>query len=241
MAAKKAKVAKTKSAKPAKAAPAAGDGTQVRSWSGGKAGTATLDGHALGEKVKVRLLREAVRMYEANQRQGTHSTKTRGETNFSERKPYKQKGTGNARRGDFNSPLLKKGGVIFGPRPRDYSYALPRRALREALRSALAGKLRDGEVGTLQAAEFGKPSTKLAAAALQGLGCEGSVCLVLEQEHESLWKSFRNIPRCKITRASDVNAMDVLAHRNVVFVDGAWGSVLKRLGPDSHGTGEAES
>src|SRR6187455_755630 len=129
----------------------AGGSTHVKSWAGGKAGTATLDGKPLGTLVKVKLLRQAVRMYEANQRLGTHSTKTRGETNFSTRKPYKQKGTGNARRGDFNSPLLRKGGVIFGPRPRDYSHTLPRKALREALRSALAGKLRDGEVVTLAA------------------------------------------------------------------------------------------
>ncbi len=134
--------------------------TKVKSWAGGKAGSATLDGAQLGDKVKVRLLRQAVRMYEANQRLGTHSTKTRGEVNFSERKPYKQKGTGNARRGDFNSPLLRKGGVIFGPKPRDYSHTLPRKALREALRSALSGKLRDGEVGTLAGTASASPAPR---------------------------------------------------------------------------------
>jgi len=208
------------------AAPA---GTPVKTWSGGKAGSATLDGAPLGDKVKVRLLREAVRMYEANRRQGTHSTKTRGETNFSERKPYKQKGTGNARRGDFNSPLLKKGGVIFGPRPRDYGWGMPRKALREALRSALAGKLRDGEVGTLKAADFGKPSTKTAATALAALGCDGSVCVVLPKQDETLWKSFRNLARCSVTRAGDLNALDVLANRHVVFVEDAWDVLMQRL------------
>jgi hypothetical protein len=78
-------------------------------------------------------------MYEANKRQGTVKTKTRAEVTATTRKPYKQKGTGNARRGDFKSPLLRGGGVIFGPRPRDYSYSIPRKALREALRSALLG------------------------------------------------------------------------------------------------------
>jgi large subunit ribosomal protein L4 len=202
----------------------------VKSWSGGKAGSATLDGAQLGDKVKVRLLRQAVRMYEANQRLGTHSTKTRGETNFSENKPYKQKGTGNARRGDFNSPLLRKGGVIFGPKPRDYSHTLPRKALREALRSALSGKLRDGEVVTLAGESFTKPSTKAAAAALAGLGCTGTTCIVLPEASVTLWKSFRNIPGCKIVRASDLNAFDVLLHRNVVFVDKAWDVVGQRLG-----------
>ena len=204
-------------------------GTKVRHWSGDTAGSATLDGAALGDTVKLRLLRQAVRMYEANQRQGTHSTKTRGETNFTTRKPYKQKGTGNARRGDFNSPLLRKGGVIFGPRPRDYGHTLPRRALREALRSALAGKLRDGEVGTLARQGFDKPATKAAAKALAGLGCEGTVCLVLPGDDATLWKSFRNIAGCRVIRAADLNALDVLLHRNVVFVDGAWEAVMQRL------------
>ncbi len=203
-------------------------GTAVKSWSAGKVGSATLDGAPLGEKVKVRLLREAVRMYEANKRLGTHATKTRGEVNFSERKPYKQKGTGNARRGDFNSPLLRKGGVIFGPQPRDYSYAMPRKALREALRSALAGKLRDGEVGTLKAS-FEKPSTKTAASALAALGCEGTACVVLPKHDLVQWKSFRNLRGCTVTRAADLNAHDVLAHRHVVFVDDAWDLVLQRL------------
>ncbi|HEX5008832.1 MAG TPA: 50S ribosomal protein L4 [Planctomycetota bacterium] len=202
--------------------------TTVKSWSAGKVGSATLDGAPLGDKVKVRLLREAVRMYEANKRLGTHSTKTRGEVNFSERKPYKQKGTGNARRGDFNSPLLRKGGVIFGPRPRDYSYGMPRKALREALRSALAGKLRDGEVGTLKAS-FEKPSTKTAASALAALGCDGTACVVLPKHDLTQWKSFRNLRGCTVTRATDLNAHDVLAHRHVVFVDDAWDLVLQRL------------
>ena len=220
---------KTKKSAGAKSAAKSGGSTQVKSWGGGKAGTATLDGKPLGEQVKVKLLRQAVRMYEANQRQGTHSTKTRGETNFSTRKPYKQKGTGNARRGDFNSPLLRKGGVIFGPRPRDYSHTLPRKALREALRSALAGKLRDGEVVTLAAAEFSKPSTKAAAKALAGLGCDGTTCVVLPAPSETVWKSFRNIRGCKVVRAAELNAFDVLLHRHVVFVDNAWDVVGKRL------------
>jgi large subunit ribosomal protein L4 len=215
-----------------KAAVEAG-GTQVKSWAGGKVGSATLDGKPLGDTVKMRLLRQAVRMYEANQRLGTHSTKTRGEVSFSTRKPYKQKGTGNARRGDFNSPLLRKGGVIFGPKPRDYSHTLPRRALREALRSALAGKLRDGEVGTLSGEAFSKPSTKTAAGALAALGCAGTTCLVLPEANETLFKSFRNIAGCKVVRAADLNAHDVLLHRNVVFVDKAWELVSGRLGEAS--------
>lgn len=211
----------------------AGGPVTVKSWSGGQSASATLDPAALGGVVKPRLLRQAVRLYEANQRQGTHCTKTRGETNFTTRKPYKQKGTGGARRGDFNSPLLRKGGVIFGPRPRDYRQSLPRRALREALRSALAGKLRDGEVALLARQGFDKPSTKAAARALAGLGCAGRACVVLPGDDAVLWKSFRNIAGCSVTRAADLNALDVLLHRHVVFVDGAWDKLLQRLNGDA--------
>lgn len=216
--------------------------TQVASWNDGSVSTAELDDGALGGKVKMRLLREAVRMYEANKRQGTVKTKTRAETAYTENKPFKQKGTGNARRGDRNSPLLRGGGVIFGPRPRDYSYHLPRKALREALRSALLGKLRDGEVGTVSSKAFDKPSTKTAAQALAALGCDGSALLVLPADNESLYLSFRNIPRVHIVRASDVNTHQVLWHRKVLFVDGAWDSLMQRLAgqPAAAATQEAD-
>jgi large subunit ribosomal protein L4 len=205
----------------------------IAHWDGSKAGTAALDGTLLGEAIKPRLLREVVRMYEANRRQGTASTKTRGETAYTTRKPYAQKGTGNARRGDFNSPLLRGGGVVFGPRPRDYGFRVPRRALREALRSALAGKLRDGAICSLKGAGFKTPSTKAAAAALAGLECVGSTVVVLPQDNPVIWKSFRNIPRVSVVRASDLNAFHVLAHHRVVLVDDAWEGVLSRLPPRS--------
>jgi large subunit ribosomal protein L4 len=207
--------------------------SSVRNWTGGKVTTAEVDGSALGDQVKLRLLREVVRMYEANQRQGTLSTKTRGETNYTENKPYKQKGTGNARRGDRNSPLLRGGGVIFGPRPRDFGFALPRKALREALRSALSGKLRDGEVLALSSDAFTRPSTKTAASALKALGCDSSTCLVLPADHAGLWKSFRNIPKVSVVRASDLNAHQVLAHRQLVLVDDAWAKLTARLPGES--------
>ncbi|RKY22639.1 MAG: 50S ribosomal protein L4 [Planctomycetota bacterium] len=203
--------------------------TQVTSWDNGKLGQAKLDASSLGDRVKLRLLWDAVRMYEANKRQGTVSTKTRAETNYTTRKPYKQKGTGNARRGDFNSPLLRGGGVIFGPRPRDYSYSLPRKALREALRSALIGKLRDDEVLHLSSSAFDKPSTKTAAEALRVLGVDGSAALVVPDINENVYLSFRNLPRTHVMRATDLNGYDVLWHRRVVFVDNAWDVLIERL------------
>jgi large subunit ribosomal protein L4 len=207
----------------------------VKRWDGKNVGDAKVDSSSLGELVKLKLLRSAVRMYEANRRQGTVSTKTRGETNYTENKPYKQKGTGNARRGDRNSPLLRGGGVIFGPRPRDFGFALPRKALREALRSALAGKLRDGEVVAYASTGLSKPSTKTAAAALEALGCDRSVCVVLPGDNVTLWKSFRNIPHVAVVRASDLNAHQVLAHRRVLLVDDAWTVLMGRLAKPAKG------
>ncbi|MFT7464701.1 MAG: large subunit ribosomal protein L4 [Pseudohongiellaceae bacterium] len=203
--------------------------TEVTSWSDGKLGTADLDASSLGDKVKLRLMRDVVRMYEANKRQGTVKAKTRAETAYTENKPFKQKGTGNARRGDRNSPLLRGGGVIFGPRPRDYSFRVPRKALREALRSSLVGKLRDAEVQCLSSSDFSKPATKRAAQAMADLGCDGSAAIVIPSDNASVWMSFRNIPRVSIIRASDLNTYHVLWHRRVLFVDNAWDVLMTRL------------
>ena len=218
--------------KPRKAAAApgsAGELGQVPHWDGRAAGSTSVDASTLGSIVKLRLLRSVVRAYEANQRQGNASTKTRGEVSHTTRKPYKQKGTGNARRGDFNSPLLRGGGVTFGPRPRDYRQSLPRRALHEALRSALLGKLRDGEVVSLDGGGFQEPSTQRAAAALRELGCRHSAVVVLPALNPPVWKSFRNIPRVSVVPASDLNAHHVLAHDKLVLVDDAWTRLLARL------------
>jgi large subunit ribosomal protein L4 len=203
--------------------------TQVNLWTDGSVGTAELESDGLGTIVKKKLLRDVVRMYEANARQGTVKTKSRGEVQATTRKPYKQKGTGNARQGDFKSPLRRGGGVIFGPRPRDYSYRMPRKALREALRSALFGKLRDGEIAVCSSSAFSAPSTKTAASILGGLGLEGSVAVVISAESEVIWKSFRNLPRVHIIRASDLNTYHVLWHRTLLMVDDAWDVLRARL------------
>lgn len=213
--------------------------TKLARWNDGSVGEVEVDASVVGDQVKRRLLQQAVRMYEANRRQGTVKTKTRGETAYTTRKPYKQKGTGRARRGDFNSPLLRGGGVVFGPRPRDYSYAMPRKALREALRSALRGKLDDGEVHALSSTAFAKPSTKTAAAALGALGCAASVCIVTPQQNEMVYLSFRNIPRVAVVRAADLNAYDVLRHRRLVLVDDAWDVITARLSTFKRDGGEA--
>lgn len=218
--------------------------TKINQWDGSKVGSTDVDADALapsgeGERAKRRLMRAAVLQYEANKRQGTVKTKTRGETAYTENKPYRQKGTGNARRGDRNSPLLVGGGITFGPRPRSYRQRMPRKALREALRSAVVGKLGDEQVVGVSGKAFGEPSTKTAAAALSALQVGGSACVVTSELNETVWKSFRNIPRVAIRRAEDLNAYDVLAHDHLVLVDDAWSTLAGRLAhDDTAGDGE---
>ncbi len=203
--------------------------TQVPHWNGSEVTSADLETEFLGSTVKRRLLAQVVRMYEANARQGTVRTKTRADVASTGRKPYRQKGTGNARRGDFSSPILRGGGTIFGPKPRDYSYSIPRKALREALRSALLGKVQDDEVATMTAPELAEPSTKAAASFVRGLECLSSTVIVAPGDDRTLVLSCRNLPRVSVVRAQDLNAYDVLSHNKVICVANAWEIVKERL------------
>lgn len=189
-----------------------------------------VDEAVFGDKVKRRLLKEAILMYEANARQGTHSTLTRAEVSRTGRKPYRQKGTGYARAGDFKSPIWKGGGVVFGPKPRDYRYSMPKKALREALRTAMLGKLQDSEVYFLQDFAPEAPQTKAAAAALGRLELKGSTAVVLSDRDQVLFRSFRNINKVAVVPVEEINAFHLLRNRNVVFVGNAFEGLKERLG-----------
>jgi len=198
--------------------------------SGDKVSTTTVDETSYGDKLKKRLLHDAVLMYEACRRQGTHSTLTRAEVNRTTRKPYRQKGTGSARCGDFRSPLRRGGGVIFGPKPRDYSYAMPRKAKREALKNSLWAKLSDGEVFFLSSFTLETPSTKEASSALSKLEISGKSLILTNGVDEVLFRSFRNIAGVRVMPVSDVNADHMIRHRNVVFLNDAFDGMKERLG-----------
>jgi len=176
-----------------------------------KQGAQAYDAAAFGEGVYYRLLKDSVDMFMANQRQGTVKTKIRSEVAFSGKKPWKQKHTGRARAGDKKSPIWRKGGTTFGPRPRDYSYHMPSKQRRVALRSALAGKFRDGEVGLFDAAGFDAPSAKAARGTLAAAGSPRRVLIVLAASNENVWKSFRNFPGVQVRTALELCAHDVLA------------------------------
>ena len=200
------------------------------SFGDGKTGERETDVSALGKRPHRRLLREAVTMYEANRRAGTHKTKTRAEVAYTNKKPWAQKHTGRARAGTRRSPLWRGGGTIFGPQPRDYGWAMPRKALRAAARSALVGKFRDEEVYAVDGMSLDRPSTSRVAAVLRGLGLQGRTLMVLPGRDDVLYRSARNLEGVSVRVASEVNAYDLLANRNLLLVNGAQESLLESVG-----------
>ena len=207
---------------------------------GKKPGSKEFDTNAFGDKVLYRTLKDAVVMYQANQRQGTVKTKTRCEVKGTGKKPWKQKHLGRARAGDVKSPIWRGGGTVFGPRPRDYSYHMPAKARRVALRSAIAGKLADGELHLFDASGFDAPSAKTARGVLEGLGSPRRAVIVTEEQNENVWKSFRNFPGVNVRRATDLCAFDVVAGGIVLAEAAALEAIAARVGNSGESKQAAE-
>jgi len=188
--------------------------------------TLSIDENLLGGCVHKRLLRDVVLMYEANRRQGTAKAKSRGETAYGKRKPYRQKGTGYARAGFRGSPIWRGGGAAHGPRPRDYSYAVPKQARRLATRSALLARLRDGEVILCCPIELSEPKTKTVAALLRALGVDGTCLLVTAERNGVVHMSARNIRGVEVCAAEDLNAYRILKPKRVVMTKDAINKIL---------------
>ena len=178
--------------------------------------------------VKPHLLYEAAINFEANQRRGTATTKTRAEVSGSNRKPWRQKGTGRARAGATRSPLWRHGGTTFGPRPKDYSYDLPIAVRRNALKSALAAKKADGQILILEDLRLAAAKTKEAAALLKALKVD-SALLVDARDNAALFTAVRNIPRVKAVDWQRVNTHDVLHHKWLVVSAQAFAAWMEKL------------
>lgn len=153
---------------------------------------------------------EAVKNHLANKRQGTQSAKTRAEVRGGGRKPWRQKGTGRARAGSIRSPLWTGGGVIFAPKPRDYSYKIPKKTKRLALKSALTNKAEESKLIILDEMNFDEISTKKANEALKAVTDERKVLIALGEKDETVYKSFRNIPGVKVMVANHLNVYDII-------------------------------
>jgi large subunit ribosomal protein L4 len=189
-----------------------------------------LDEGVLGGKVAAEVLRQAIVTFEANQRAGTHKTKTRAEVAYSDKKPWPQKHTGHARAGTRASPLWPKGGIIHGPKPRDYSKKLNKKMRRRAVASALLAKLLDSEVKVLQELQLTEQKTKRMAALLKKLGIERSFLLVIPEHDATVWRCTRNIRGAAVSAASELNAYEMIRARDVLFTRKALDSVLAAVG-----------
>ena len=212
---------------------------QVKSYNAGNVGQVEFDEAPFGGSVLFRTLKDAVVMYQANQRQGTASTKGRSKVRGTNKKPYRQKHTGRARAGDRKSPIWRGGGTVFGPHPRDYSYHMPVRARRVALRSAIAGKLADDEVVVAELGEFPAPSAKAARKVLADLGSPRRATVVISEANDNLWKSFRNFPRVAVKTATDLCAHDVINGGLIIAERTALDALAERVGVAAKSEGGA--
>jgi len=187
-----------------------------------------VDESVLGGCVRYALLKQAVVMYHANKRQGTVATKSRGLVAGSSKKLYRQKGTGNARVGTRRTGKRVGGGMIFAKTPRDFSKRMPRRQRRLARDSAVLAKLRSQEVVVVDGLAFEKPRTKDFAGVLKNLKIERSCLLAIPGYDENVYKSARNIDRVDVMLVGQLNAADVLNHRQVLFTKDALTAFLNR-------------
>ncbi len=163
------------------------------------------------------VLHDAVVKHLAGRRRGTSDTKTRAEVRGGGRKPWRQKGTGRARHGSIRSPIWRGGGIVFGPHPRDYSYPLPKKVRRLALKSALSAKAAGGKVLVLDELKLAAPRTKEMLAILDRLGVAGPVLLVTAARDENTFKSARNLPGVKTVTVEGLNTYDILASDTLLF------------------------
>ena len=193
----------------------------------------SLSEHLFGATVNQDLLYRAVRMQLANRRQGTHSTKTRGEVRGGGRKPWRQKGTGRARAGSRRSPLWVGGGTTFGPKPRSYDTKLTRKMKQGALTSALSDRANDERLTLIDRIGFEEPKTKAAVALLERLGLSDSTLVVVGSSEygRPVKKSFTNLPRVKCIACGGLNVYDVLRHDHLLMTVGAVEELEERFRP----------
>lgn len=197
--------------------------------SGNEVGQYEIDPTEIAARVNKQLLHDVVVMYQANLRQGSAKTRSRAEVAGSTKKLYRQKGTGNARAGSRRSGLRRGGGHIFARRPRDFSYQLPRKAVRAATRMAIASKILDDEVVVIDELAFASPATKEMAGILRALGLYGTSTLIATADRDvNVYKSARNIAAVSVSPVPDLNALSVLAPRRMLVTRAALDAIRQR-------------
>ncbi len=202
---------------------------EIYNIKGKSVGKIELDKDIFNGEVNEPILHQVIRMYEANQRQGTASTKTRSDVRGGGKKPWKQKGTGRARAGTTRSPLWRGGGKVFGPHPRDYSYSVPKSVKRLALISSLNAKLNDKDMIIIDEIKLEKPKTKEIASVLRNLKAEKKPLLVLEERNETVVRASRNMANLLLRDYKSLNAYEVLKQQKLVLTQKALVALTKIL------------
>ncbi|KPK26735.1 MAG: 50S ribosomal protein L4 [Desulfobacterales bacterium SG8_35_2] len=202
--------------------------TEVYNTDNKKVGEVELNDALFGLEVKKHILHDVVKMQLANRRAGTASTKTRTEVRGGGAKPYRQKGTGRARAGTRRSPLWRGGGVIFGPKPRDYSYKLPKKVRKLGVRMALSTRFSEKNMLVLDGFDLADIKTKQFVEVMKKLNIENGL-IVIPEKNENLEKSSRNVQGYKVIPAEGLNVYDILLHRSLVLLQPCLGQLEKRL------------
>jgi large subunit ribosomal protein L4 len=201
--------------------------------------TVDLPAEIFDVQVNVPLVHQVVVAQLAAARQGTHSTKRRGEVRGGGKKPYRQKGTGRARQGSTRAPQFAGGGVVHGPKPRDYAQRTPKKMKAAALRCALSDRARNGRLHVVDAFAADAPSTKVAKAAIAAVTERRNVLVVLGREETNAWLSLRNLPEVHLLHADQLNTYDVLVSDDVIFTQAAFDAFVagpKKASADTEGS-----
>ncbi len=197
--------------------------------SGSEVGTYEIDPAELAPRINKQLLHDVVVMYQANKRQGSAKTKSRAEVSGSTAKMYRQKGTGNARAGSRRSGIRRGGGHIFAKRPRDFTYRLPKKAVRQATRMALAARISDSEVTLIDELSFEEPKTSQMAAILGALKIEGTLLVAVDGYDVNVYKSIRNLDGVSVLPVGDLNALEVWRPKRAVLTRAALAAFRDKL------------
>ena len=193
----------------------------VRDTDGKKVGSVDLPAEVFDVKTNIPLIHQVVVAQQAAARQGTHSTKRRGEVSGTGAKPFRQKGTGRARQGSIRQPEHRGGGIVHGPKPRDYSQRTPKKMVSAALAGALSDRLRGERIHVVDAFGFEAPSTKAAAGDISATAPGKRVLVVLDRTDDFSFLSVRNLPSVHIVTPDQVNAYDVIVSDDIVFTKAA--------------------
>lgn len=196
---------------------------------GSQNGDVQLNDNVFGIAPNENVVFDAVIMQRASMRQGTHAVKNRSAVSGGGRKPWRQKGTGRARQGSIRAPQWRGGGTVFGPTPRSYSYKLPKKVRRLAIKSVLSQKVADGNIIVVDKFDFDQPKTKLFAEALESLDVHTKALVVLEEGNDQVARAARNIENVSVVAADGINVLNVVANDKLILTQAALSQVEEAL------------